>query len=109
MPKNKEFKGLSVATPAACALGPRTQVRVLISNLRKKIAQATGGARYIHTMGPWDIAVIRYRARWTESTPEPSALRDRNGIHRAANRISAGSAVPASSMKTASAHPSLRK
>ncbi len=26
MPKIKKFKGLSVATPAACALGPRTQV-----------------------------------------------------------------------------------
>jgi hypothetical protein len=27
MPKTNEFKGLSVATPAACALGPRTQAR----------------------------------------------------------------------------------
>jgi hypothetical protein len=29
MLKNKEFKGLSVAPPAACALGPRTQAECL--------------------------------------------------------------------------------
>lgn len=68
MLKIKEFKGLPVATPTACALGPRTQAWQKATDYGQRSLVETTMGRYKALIGP------RLRARGFDAQQTEAAI-----------------------------------